>query len=258
MPEARSNHSTTSMTYWWEENIEAQLMDPESLSQMFPYMCKITAEDGGAPDPSSASGPAKETRGAQPGRHDPITSTAITFLTCPLQLGLTEVGAMLFQGRSSLVYPYNLMSDRQKGFVREALSRRSEWNLFNSAVVFRKSPQQQEVTRKSPQHQPQPPPQQQGRQHGGGGHTLAPSAVLVALCGKVFESSAHPDPRRRVALCNIILQRVQGYIPIDKPVQRELNEWLAGRQRETIQATGQRETIQATGAAGDNASNSRD
>jgi hypothetical protein len=32
------------MTYWWEENIEAQLLDPESLSQMFQYMCKIMAE----------------------------------------------------------------------------------------------------------------------------------------------------------------------------------------------------------------------
>jgi len=193
------------MTYWWEENIEAQLMDPASLTHMFPYMCKITAEEGGGvPDlPNSSSGSAKA-KGGGAVRHDPITSTAITFLTCPLQLGLTEVGAMLFQGRSSLVYPYNLMSDRQKDFVREALSRRAEWNIFNNAVVFRK----------------------------GGSPRLTPSAVLVALCSKVIESSAHEDPKRRVALCNIILQRVQGYIPIDKPVQRELNEWLAGRSKD--------------------------
>ena len=39
----------------------------------------------------------------------------------------------------------------------------------------------------------------------------------------------HPDPQRRVALCNIILQRVQGYVRIDKPVQRELNDWLVAR-----------------------------
>jgi hypothetical protein len=210
------------MTYWWEENIEDQLMDPESLAHMFPYMCKITAEEGADPDPAPRDGRPKDKPASAASRHDPITSTAIAFLTCPLQLGLTEVGAMLFQGRSSLVYPYNLMSDRQKGFVREALSRRAEWNLFNEVVVFKRT-----------QHQ-------QGRPGGGaagaGGLTLAPSAVLVALCTKVFESSAHPDPKRRVALCNIILQRVQGYIPIDKPVQRELNEWLAGRQRETMHA----------------------
>jgi len=210
------------MTFWWEENIEAQLLDPASLTHMFPYMCKITAEDGGdaasTADASAATGKGAQAKdkaatgaAACAGRHDPITSTAITFLTCQLQLGLTEVGAMLFQGRSSLVYPYNLMSDKQKDFIREALSRRAEWNLFNNAVVFRKTP-----------HQPRPG-------GGPGGLTLAPTAVLVALCSKIFESTAHPDPKRRVALCNIILQRVQGYIPIDRPVQKELNEWLAGR-----------------------------
>jgi hypothetical protein len=221
------------MTYWWEENIEAQLMDPESLTQMFPYMCKIAAEEGGGSNPAAATGPGPGKDGKSSlhaaSRHDPITSTAIAFLTCPLQLGLTEVGAMLFQGRSSLVYPYNLMSDRQKGFVREALSRRAEWNLFNEAVVFRKSQNHQ---------------QGHGRP-GGGGLTLAPAAVLVALCSKVFESSAHTDPGRRVALCNIILQRVQGYIPIDKPVQRELNEWLAGRSRETIHAIAGADIVKA-------------
>jgi len=205
------------MTYWWEENIEAQLLDPASLTHMFPYMCKITAEEGEeSSQQPAAQGSASAKAQAQPpaaSRHDPITSTTITFLTCPLQLGLTEVGAMLFQGRSSLVYPYNLMSDRQKDFVREALSRRAEWNIFNDAVVFRKTAHPQGGGSKSP----------------GGGLTLSPAAVLVALCSKVFECSAHPDPKRRVALCNIILQRVQGYIPIDKPVQRELNEWLAGR-----------------------------
>jgi hypothetical protein len=53
--------------------------------------------------------------------------------------------------------------------------------------------------------------------------------VLVALCTKVFESTAHPDPKMRVAMCNIILQRVQGYVPILKPVQVLLNEWLSKR-----------------------------
>ena len=199
------------MTYWWEENIEARLMDQGSLGQMFPYMCKITAEDPGS------------------SRHDPITSTAITFLTCPVQLGLTEVGATLFQGKSSLIYPYNLMSDSQKDFVREALSRREEWNIYNDAVVFRRSQPRQPPQKNQKALQAHPPRTQTQQQSPPPARTLAPAAVLVALCSKVFESSAHPDPRRRVALCNIILQRVQGYIPIDKPVQRQLNEWLAGK-----------------------------
>jgi hypothetical protein len=177
------------MPFWWEENITTELLDDESLLHIFPYMCKIEAEDRRSAD-----------------MHDPITSTVVTFLTCHLQLGLTEVGATVFQGRAAMVYPYNLMSERQRAFVRDCIERREEWNLFNEAVVFRK-------TR-------------------GGGQLplkLSPTSVLTSLCSKVFESSVHHDPKRRVALCNIILQRVQGYVAIDKPVQRQLNQWLAGR-----------------------------
>ena len=175
------------MPLWWEQNIASELLSDDALLQMLPYMCKIEAEDRRNAD-----------------RHDAITSTAITFLSCPLHLTLTEVGASVFQGRATLVYPYNLMSDRQRSFVRECLSRRGEWNLFNEAVVFRKS-------------------------RGGPPLALPPLSVLSTLCAKVLESGAHPDPRGRVALCNIILQRIQGYVPIDKPVQRQLNEWLAKR-----------------------------
>ena len=175
------------MSFWWEQNIESCLFDPESLLQILPYMCKIEAEDKRAAE-----------------KYDPITRTVVTFLTCPLQLGLTEVGAMLFQGRSTLIYPYTLMNDAQKAFVRQCLDHRAEWNLYNDCIVFK-------------------------RHRGAQGKTLGAPAVLVALCSKIFQSPAHEDPRRRVALCNIILQRVQGYIPIDKPVQRHLNEWLQAR-----------------------------
>ena len=183
---------------WWEDNIQSQLIDEESLQHMFPYMCKIDAESG---DPAAA------------GRHDPITNTAITFLTCPLHLGLTEVGAMIFQAKSALVYPYNLMSERQKGFVRDCLSRREEWNIFNDAVVFRRS-------------------------KGAPPILIDPTSVLVALCSKVLlpGTSSEPDASRRVALCNIILQRIQGYIPIDKPVQKQLNEWMSSARPTCIKA----------------------
>jgi hypothetical protein len=103
------------------------------------------------------------------------------------------------------------MTERQKDFVRAALARREEWNVYHDAVVFRRS----KTTL-----------------------LLSPSAVLLALCAKILESTAHPDPQRRVALCNIILQRVQGFVRIDKPVQRELNEWLAARNPAAVAAGG--------------------
>ncbi len=172
------------MPYAWEERLEAEFADEEALLHLLPYFCSCEAD---------------ARRG---GKHDPVTSTVISFLTSPLHLALTEVGAMPFYGASTLLYPYNLMTERQRAYVRGCLERRAEWNIYNDAVVFRRSKSQL---------------------------TLSPSAVLLALCRKVFESRAHADPARRTGLCNIILQRVQGYVRIDKGVQRALNEWLAAR-----------------------------
>jgi len=171
----------------WHDNILAELLSPEALLDLLPYMTKAFAEDKRNADC----------------KHDPITATVIIFLTCPLQLCLTEVGAMLFQGHSSLVFPFNLMSERQKGFVRSCLDRRAEWGVYNGAVVFRK-----------PRGQP--------------ALTLGASAVLLALCRKLLEGQPEAALRQRTAVCNIILQRVQGYVAVDRPVQRELNEWLNG------------------------------
>jgi hypothetical protein len=169
---------------WWEEFIESELVSDEALASLLPYMTKIEAED------------------RRNEKYDPITATIITFLTAPLQLSLTEVGAVIFQGHGTLIYPYNLMTERQKEFIRAALGRREEWNVYHDKVVFRRS--------KSTL-------------------LLNPSRVLLALCAKLLGSGVPPDPGRRVALCNIILQRVQGYVRIDKPVQRDLNDWLAAR-----------------------------
>ena len=193
------------MPLWWEDNIQSKFLDAEAIHRILPYMAKATSE-------SSRSAELK---------HDPITATAIVFLTCPLQLGLTEVGAMVFQGHASLVYPYSLMSDRQKQFVRECLSRRSEWSICNGCVLFRRS---------KPDCKDQPR------------RTLQQSTVLVALCDRIANSASgrraaadssgqHADQagRGRLALCNIILQRLQGYVTIHKPVQKELNDWLASR-----------------------------
>jgi hypothetical protein len=170
---------------FWEEHIEAQFAGREALLQLLPYFCKIESDAG---------------RGS---KCDPITNTVITLLSSPLHLCLTEVGAMLFHGHATLIYPYNLMSEGQKVFVRDCLDRRQEWNIYNDTVVFRRSK---------------------------AAITLCASEVLTALCHKMFDSQAHTEPGKRIALCNIILQRVQGYIRIDKDVQRQLNEWLVQRQ----------------------------
>jgi hypothetical protein len=172
---------------FWDANIESEMLDEEALGRLIPYMTKAFSEDKRNADC----------------KHDPITATVIVFLTCPLQLGLTEVGAMLFQGHASLVFPFNLMSEKQKAFLRACLERPAEWSILNGAVVFK-------------------------RRRGEPGRCLQPSAVLLSLCAKLLDQGAPPAARQqRLAVCNIILQRVQGYVPIEKPIQRQLNEWLA-------------------------------
>lgn len=174
-----------SQALWWEQNIETEFLDQEALARLLPFMTKAFAEDKRNADC----------------KYDPITATVVIFLTCPLQLGLTEVGAMIFQGHASLVFPFNLMSEKQKNFLRACLERTSDWNIFNGAILFRKK-------------------------RGEPAKFLAPKDVLLSLCKKLLENPSSVA-QHRLTVCNIILQRVQGYVPIDKPVQRQLNEWLS-------------------------------
>lgn len=180
---ARRVRAIRSRMFQWESRVVAELFDAESLLGVLPYMCKIESESARL-------------------QHDPITSAVAAFLKCPLQLSLTEVGVMPFAGRAALVYPYNLMTERQKQFLRDCLALTDEWNVYNDTVVFKRS--------KEPV-------------------MLPPGEVLIAACQKIYESRVHEDPRVRVGVCNVVLQRVQGHIAIDKPVQRELNAWLQGR-----------------------------
>ena len=182
----KTNQPHPKMSLWWEENIQSEMLDPESLLRILPYMTKAYSEDKRNADC----------------KHDPITATTIVFLTSPLHLSLTQVGAMLFQGHSALVYPFNLMSERQKAYLRTCLDRQQEWNIYNNAIVFK-------------------------RRRGEPGKTLSPACVLTSLCKKLLEGKSQPSQRQRLAICNIILQRVQGYVPIDRGVQRHLNEWLS-------------------------------
>jgi len=167
---------------------------------------------------------------------------------------------MLFQGHASLVYPYALRSERQQQFVRDCVGRRSEWNILNDAILFKK-------TRGAPPL------------------LLHQSTVLVALCDRVAsavggrgacsapgatgansapggtgahtaagrggQSNAEPSKgdQSRIALCNIILQRLQGYVTIDKPVQKDLHDWLARKKAEAGGAANINEEAKHPGAA---------
>jgi hypothetical protein len=143
---------------------------------------------------------------------DTITPTLLAMLSYPLQVQLTAVGWQPFKSKD-LTYPYNQMTQEQKQVLRSTLvsgitdtpphpqlplSRR--WGVFEHAMMYRTT--------------------------GAPPAFLKPLDVLSALCSSVLNSSAYQDKRLRVAICNILLQRVQASVPLDKHTQTALNERL--------------------------------
>lgn len=94
----------------------------------------------------------------------------------------------------------------QRGFINCALDRPDEWTIVNQSVQLAR-----------PKNAP---PLLIPAQH-----------TLVALCNKIFASSCHHDDRVRTAICNIVLQRIQGNTPIALPVRRTLADWVAAREK---------------------------
>lgn len=137
-----------------------------------------------------------------PGSWDPVTSTVVDMLTGKLQFCLTSEGLLPFRGKADLVFPFHMMSQKQKNFLRDALSVRSSYCVCNGAVVFHATP--------------------------GVPERLDHLKVLDGVCSRILASRVHEEHRVRVGVCNIILQRVQSIVPISRGVQQRLNSVLFG------------------------------
>jgi hypothetical protein len=136
---------------------------------------------------------------------DPVTQTILIMLKTQLQIQLTAVGLQPFKGRD-LTFPYQKMSAEQKECLKQILTdeqNERQWGVYEHAISYR--------------HKAATEPAQ---------NTLTPLDVLQALCTTILKSVAYPDRRMRVAVCNILLQRVQANIAVDKHTLRELNNRL--------------------------------
>jgi hypothetical protein len=130
---------------------------------------------------------------------DLVTQTVLMMLISPVHIQLTAVGWQPFKGRE-LTYPYHLMSPGQREAIRALLDAAPErWNVYEHAMTYRRSA----------------PPV-----------LLKTLDVLEAMCRSILEGRAYQDRRMRVVVCNILLQRVQASVPIDKGTQLELNTRL--------------------------------
>lgn len=131
---------------------------------------------------------------------DIITPTILMMLNSTMQMQLTAVGWQPFKSRD-LTYPYHAMNQAQKAAILSLLSKEHEdrWMVFDHAMVYKKGFQVVQ---------------------------LKPLDVLGALCSLVLASDTYTDKRLRLAVCNILLQRVQASMVLDKHTQMALNQRL--------------------------------
>ena len=140
-------------------------------------------------------------------RPDPITHILTAAATSPLQIQLTRIGLQPFAGKG-LTVPYHHMSAAQRELLAELVSQKP-WKVLDNVMVYRRS----------------------------GERTTLPTVDLLhAVCADVLASQRHPDPRARLAICNILLQRVQASVPLSPALQADLNLRLFPPQSPALQA----------------------
>ena len=98
-----------------------------------------------------------------------------------------------------ITLPYDCMLQPQKDFLLELISTEKKWIIHDNVMLYKRSGARKE---------------------------LSTVDVLESICGQLLTSKAYPDPKARLAICNIVLQRIQASIPLSAGVQRELNQRL--------------------------------
>lgn len=137
---------------------------------------------------------------------DIISQIILIYLTSPIHLIIDTHGIYLFMFEINILIPFQYMTQSQRDTIKELCTFVTEYNIINSKIVFKK-----------------PTPV-----------VMAPiQNVLQAMCNVIYQSKKYSDPKVRCAICNIILQRIQGYIPISNQTQKELNKWMKNILKQT-------------------------
>eukprot|EP00961_Rhodomonas_salina_P089550 1204244-Rhodomonas_salina.3 len=123
---------------------------------------------------------------------DPVTDIVSTMLRSPLEIMLCSTGLMPFKNTPNIVLPFNLMTPVQRKSLNDLISS-SLSNTNNSTIKFRSNCILicfNGVKRKLQQ--------------------LTVESVLMSMCSAIMNSTSfvHIDKKKRVALCNILLQRI--------------------------------------------------
>ena len=179
---------------YWAENIQGEFFNGEGLRHMIPYI--VDNENRGIEQILSGTRMYVAPTPKSDKQMDPISNAVSLCLTRPLALVLNEIGAMPFQDRPHIVFPYSKMTDTQRAFVHACIQHRNEWRICNETLTFNRG--------KIPVH-------------------INPETVLTTTCELIMTAPSSHDTATKIALCNIILQRVQSHFPLDAHKQEIIN-----------------------------------
>jgi hypothetical protein len=179
------------------QQFECLFLDPDSLRNVFVYLCNKSFHCVG----------------------DPITATILTMICTDLQVNITETGIALFKNHHTCVYPFSVMNDRQREWVRQTVSECAECcrhltytrSITGGSIncIFR------------PPLGPAPVAPDRVRK-------INPTSVLTAFCDAVMRSTGITN-LMKTTICNIVLQRVSTAVHIDRRTVQKLNEYMQQR-----------------------------
>jgi hypothetical protein len=129
--------------------------------------------------------------------HDPISHNISIMLNTPWEIQLVANGLQPFKGKDLLI-PYHCMNTEQREFLLHILTMADQWNKYEYSLIYKH------------------------KKHG----KLDTLDILEALCQLIQNSQKFPDERSRLAINNIILQRVHSSVPLSGPIQVALNKRL--------------------------------
>lgn len=176
---------------------------------------------------------------------DPISETICLMSTSPLQLTITEIGVTFFKDKHTHVYPFSMMNDRQKEYIKNIIRdvlthQRSEREAFASGThtlqfvgTSQRNHTPQELVNTDASIPKSSPVTLHGIQMGGGfvmqvnppdkkKVLLDIEAVMRAFCEFVFNSKIHTDQWTRQTICTIIVQRVCSAIYLPNSIQQRV------------------------------------
>lgn len=183
---------------FWATQIQDDFFDTEGLKRIIPYLADY--ESRGIEQILSGARSYRTSANQTEKQMDPISNAVSLCLTRPLYFVINEIGVMPFQDRPHIVIPFSLMTARQKEFIHACIQHNNEWKICNETLVFHRC--------KMPLY-------------------VNPEKVLTCFCDLIMTAptSSH-DTNTRIALCNIILQRIQSHFPLDAFKQESINAFM--------------------------------